>query len=24
MDAEECEQFTDVYWIKFRQINNAR
>lgn len=24
MDAEECEAFTDVYWIKFRQINNAR
>uniref|UniRef100_A0A7C9D4F7 RNA-binding protein 48 n=2 Tax=Opuntia streptacantha TaxID=393608 RepID=A0A7C9D4F7_OPUST len=24
MDAEECEQFTDVYWIKFCQINNAR
>ncbi|GAB2297403.1 hypothetical protein Dimus_031508 [Dionaea muscipula] len=24
MDAEECEPFTDVYWIKFCQINNAR
>ncbi|KAL3835580.1 hypothetical protein ACJIZ3_010316 [Penstemon smallii] len=24
MDAEECEAFTDVYWIKFHQINNAR
>ncbi|KAJ8773841.1 hypothetical protein K2173_008304 [Erythroxylum novogranatense] len=24
MDAEECEQFTDVYWIKFCLINNAR
>ena len=24
MDAEECEQFTDVYWIKFRLVSNAR
>ncbi|XP_074295839.1 uncharacterized protein LOC141623621 isoform X1 [Silene latifolia] len=24
MDAEECEAFTDVYWIKFRHISNAR
>nr|XP_011461068.1 PREDICTED: RNA-binding protein 48 isoform X2 [Fragaria vesca subsp. vesca] len=24
MDAEECEQFTDVYWIKFRLVRNAR
>ncbi|CAO2828840.1 unnamed protein product [Amaranthus hypochondriacus] len=24
MDAEECEQFTDVYWIKFHLISNAR
>ncbi|CAH8304579.1 unnamed protein product [Eruca vesicaria subsp. sativa] len=24
MDAEDCEQFTDVYWIKFRLIANAR
>lgn len=24
MDAEDCEQFTDVYWIKFRLISNAR
>lgn len=24
MDAEECEQFTDVYWIKFRHVSNAR
>lgn len=24
MDAEECQQYTDVYWIKFNQINNAR
>ncbi|XP_057541789.1 uncharacterized protein LOC130820436 isoform X2 [Amaranthus tricolor] len=24
MDAEECEQFTDVYWIKFYLISNAR
>ncbi|KAK1381495.1 RNA-binding protein 48 [Heracleum sosnowskyi] len=24
MDAEECEQYTDVYWIKFCQVNNAR
>ncbi|KAL9257895.1 RNA-binding protein 48-like protein [Drosera capensis] len=24
MDAEECEPFTDVYWIKFCQIDNAR
>lgn len=24
MDAEDCEAFTDVYWMKFRQVNNAR
>lgn len=24
MDGEECEPFTDVYWIKFHQVNNAR
>ncbi|KAJ8437893.1 hypothetical protein Cgig2_003910 [Carnegiea gigantea] len=24
MDAEECEQFTGVYWIEFRQIKNPR
>ncbi|XP_010553737.1 PREDICTED: RNA-binding protein 48 [Tarenaya hassleriana] len=24
MDAEECVEFTDVYWIKFRLISNAR
>ncbi|KAL3498969.1 hypothetical protein ACH5RR_041701 [Cinchona calisaya] len=24
MDAEDCEPFTDVYWIKFHQVNNAR
>lgn len=24
MDDEDCEPFTDVYWIKFRQVNNAR
>ncbi|GFP97461.1 RNA-binding protein 48 [Phtheirospermum japonicum] len=24
MDAEDCEAYTDVYWIKFHQINNAR
>ncbi|CAH2060428.1 unnamed protein product [Thlaspi arvense] len=24
MDAEDCEEFTDVYWIKFRLITNAR
>lgn len=24
MDAEECEQYTDVFWIKFYQVNNAR
>ncbi|KAM7484225.1 hypothetical protein LguiA_000234 [Lonicera macranthoides] len=24
MDAEDCESFTDVYWIKFCQVNNAR
>ncbi|KAL8142409.1 hypothetical protein V2J09_015441 [Rumex salicifolius] len=24
MDAEDCEEFTDVYWIKFHQITNAR
>ncbi|ANM69121.1 pentatricopeptide (PPR) repeat-containing protein [Arabidopsis thaliana] len=24
MDAEDCAEFTDVYWIKFRLITNAR
>ncbi|KNA15421.1 hypothetical protein SOVF_098440 [Spinacia oleracea] len=24
MDAEDCEAFTDVYWIKFHMISNAR
>nr|XP_048322811.1 RNA-binding protein 48-like isoform X1 [Ziziphus jujuba var. spinosa] len=24
MDAEDCEEFTDVYWIKFRLVSNAR
>ncbi|KAL8550508.1 hypothetical protein ACS0TY_009073 [Phlomoides rotata] len=24
MDDEDCEPYTDVYWIKFHQINNAR
>ncbi|KAF4399845.1 hypothetical protein G4B88_021059 [Cannabis sativa] len=24
MDAEECEAYTDVYWIKFRLVSNAR
>lgn len=24
MDAEDCDQFTDVFWIKFRLISNAR
>lgn len=24
MDAEDCEPFTDVYWIKFTQVSNAR
>ncbi|XP_073105829.1 uncharacterized protein [Elaeis guineensis] len=24
MDAEDCEPFTDVYWIKFSQVSNAR
>ncbi|KAG6396497.1 hypothetical protein SASPL_142648 [Salvia splendens] len=24
MDAEECEAYTDVYWIKFHQLSNAR
>jgi len=24
MDEEECEEFTDVYWIKFSSISNAR
>lgn len=23
MDEEECEEFTDVYWIKFSSISNA-
>uniref|UniRef100_A0A175YQX7 RNA-binding protein 48 n=1 Tax=Daucus carota subsp. sativus TaxID=79200 RepID=A0A175YQX7_DAUCS len=24
MDAEECEEYTDVFWIKFCLVNNAR
>ncbi|CAH2080533.1 unnamed protein product [Thlaspi arvense] len=24
MDDEDCEPFTDVYWIKFHQVSNAR
>ncbi|KAG0617191.1 hypothetical protein M758_5G171400 [Ceratodon purpureus] len=24
MDEEECEEFTDVYWLKFSLISNAR
>ncbi|KAH7674441.1 RNA recognition motif domain-containing protein [Dioscorea alata] len=24
MDAEDCEAFTDVYWIKFLQVSSAR
>ncbi|KAL5537532.1 hypothetical protein UlMin_044747 [Ulmus minor] len=24
MDGEDCEPFTDVYWIKFRLVSNAR
>ncbi|KAJ9554427.1 hypothetical protein OSB04_018472 [Centaurea solstitialis] len=24
LDDVECEPFTDVYWIKFHQVNNAR
>ncbi|PIA29196.1 hypothetical protein AQUCO_06100002v1 [Aquilegia coerulea] len=24
MDEEDCEPFTDVYWIKFLQVSNAR
>ncbi|CAH1433994.1 unnamed protein product [Lactuca virosa] len=24
LDDEDCEPFTDVYWIKFHQVNNAR
>nr|GMD97108.1 RNA-binding protein 48-like [Ipomoea batatas] len=24
MDAEDCEPFTDVYWIKFQRVDNAR
>ncbi|KAJ0965408.1 hypothetical protein J5N97_026546 [Dioscorea zingiberensis] len=24
MDAEDCEPYTDVYWIKFLHVNNAR
>ncbi|XP_050204254.1 uncharacterized protein LOC126654441 [Mercurialis annua] len=24
MDAEDCEQFTDVYWIQFCLVSNAR
>ncbi|KAK9999854.1 hypothetical protein SO802_019457 [Lithocarpus litseifolius] len=23
MDAEDCEPFTDVFWIKFRLVSNA-
>jgi hypothetical protein len=24
MDEEDCEEFTDVYWLKFSSISNAR
>ncbi|EPS71983.1 hypothetical protein M569_02780, partial [Genlisea aurea] len=24
MDAEDCEEYTDVFWLKFHQIDNAR
>nr|GMD97010.1 RNA-binding protein 48-like [Ipomoea batatas] len=24
MDAEDCEPFTDVYWIKFQRVDNPR
>lgn len=24
MDAEDCEPYTDVYWIKYYQVDNAR
>ncbi|KAL5989909.1 hypothetical protein ACLOJK_010804 [Asimina triloba] len=24
MDAEDCEPYTDVYWIKYLQVSNAR
>ncbi|KAG4994080.1 hypothetical protein JHK86_030907 [Glycine max] len=24
MDAEDCEKYTEVFWIKFRLVNNAR
>ncbi|KAL0897486.1 hypothetical protein Bca101_081447 [Brassica carinata] len=24
LDAEDCEEFTDVFWLKFRLISNAR
>ncbi|KAF3645228.1 putative multiple RNA-binding domain-containing protein 1-like isoform 2 [Capsicum annuum] len=24
MDAEDCEPFTDVFWIKFYRVDNAR
>ncbi|KAL1556727.1 RNA-binding protein 48-like isoform X2 [Salvia divinorum] len=24
MDAEDCDAYTDVYWIKFHQVSNAR
>ncbi|KAK7341561.1 hypothetical protein VNO80_24495 [Phaseolus coccineus] len=24
MDAEDCDKYTDVYWIKFRLVSNAR
>jgi len=24
MDAEDCEPYTDVFFVKFSQVNNAR
>ncbi|KAJ0678469.1 putative RNA-binding protein [Helianthus annuus] len=24
LDDEDCEPYTDVYWIKFHQVHNAR
>ena len=24
MDAEDCEEYTDVFFIKFSQVSNAR
>lgn len=24
MDAEECDEFTDVYFVKFHLVTNAR